>query len=241
MFHNRKILRRVKEMPWEDSGFNFAFIGKEAPGFEVSGFDAVKGSFESYSLSSFKGRYVVLFFYPADFTYVCPTELVSIASLKDEFIKANAQIFVVSTDKHFTHKAWNTCELKDALDGEDFPYPMLSDALGKMGAPYKIFDEESGMDMRGTVLIDKRGVVQSININNASLGRNPKEILRLLLAMREHDDSGGLIPACWEPGDKVIEANLENSGNMLNNYKEVIQKSVIHGNNWALTRYLLNS
>ena len=228
-------------MSWNDNDFRLVRVGKEAPDFEVYGFNAVKGSFETYSLSSFKGKYVVLFFYPADFSYVCPTELVSIASLKDEFIKFNAQVFVVSTNKHFTHKAWNACELKNALEGKDYPYPMLSDTLGKIGAHYGIFDEESGMDLRGTVLINKNGVVKSISINDFSLGRNSYEVLRLLLAIKEHDDSGGLIPACWEPGDEVIEAKFENSGNMWNNHKEVLQKSVTHKGNWTLTRYLLNS
>jgi alkyl hydroperoxide reductase subunit AhpC len=211
-----------------------ARVGKAAPNFEVAGFDAVKGSFETYSLSNFKGKYVVLFFYPADFTFVCPTELVSIASLKDEFTKANAQVFTISTDKEFTHKAWNEGELKSAV-GADYPYPMLADTLGKVGAPYGIFSEESGLDLRGVVIIDKKGVVQSLSINNAPIGRNPKEVLRVLLAIKEHDDSGGkVIPACWVPGDEVIDAKIENSGKMWDNYKNVIQKGVVQGGNWRV-------
>ena len=209
-----------------------ARIGKAAPCFEVSGFNAVKGSFETYSLASFKEKYGVLFFYPGDFTFVCPTELVSLASLKDEFAKADAQVFVVSTDKQFTHKAWNESELKAAV-GADYPYPMLADTLGKMGAPYGIFDEESGMDLRGVVIIDKKGLVQSVSINNAAFGRNPKEVLRLVLAVKEHDGSGKVIPACWVPGDDGIEATFDNSGKMWAKHQGVF-RSDLQGGNWRV-------
>jgi peroxiredoxin (alkyl hydroperoxide reductase subunit C) len=211
-----------------------ARIGKPAPNFEVQGFDAVKGSFETYSLANLKGKYVLLFFYPGDFTYVCPTELISIASLKDEFAKAGVQVFVISTDSKFSHKEWNESELSKA-HGSSYPYPMLADSLGKIGAPYGIFDEEGGVDLRGTVLIDKKGVVQSVSINAAPLGRNPKELLRVALALKEHDDNGGkVIPACWVPGDEVIDPTYANSGKMWNNYKGVIQQGVVQGGNWRV-------
>lgn len=211
---------------------NCTMIGKPAPVFEVDGFDALKGSFERYSLADYRGKYVVLFFYPGDFTFVCPTELVSIASLKDEFQKAGVEVFVVSMDSKFAHKEWNESELSKAV-GSNYPYPMLADPLGKMGRAYGIFDENACVDLRGTVLIDKKGVVQMIAINAAPLGRNPKELLRSALALKEFDDNGGkVIPACWIPGDDVIEPSYENSGHMWNNHKDVIQQGVVQGGNW---------
>jgi peroxiredoxin (alkyl hydroperoxide reductase subunit C) len=203
-----------------------ARIGKEAPLFTVQGFDAVNECFETYSLQDYRGKYVLLFFYPGDFTYVCPTELVSIASLKEKFAAAETQVFVISTDSRFSHKEWNESELSAAV-GSSYPYPMLSDSLGKIGRPYGIFDEEDGVDLRGVVLIDKKGVVQLISVNAPPLGRNPKEILRANLALKQHDDGGKVIPACWNPGDDVIDPTYENSGNMWSNYKNVIQRSAI--------------
>ncbi|GHV51908.1 selenocysteine-containing peroxiredoxin PrxU [Synergistales bacterium] len=211
-----------------------ARVGKAAPVFTADGFDAVNGSFEKYSLDKYKGKYVVLFFYPGDFTFVCPTELVSLASLKEDFAEAGAQVFAVSTDSKFSHKAWDESELSKA-NGAPFPFPMLADRLGKIGAPYGIFDSEAGVDIRGVVIIDKEGAVQHIGINAGPLGRNPKEVLRITLALKEHTESGGkAIPACWIPGGETIEAKIENSGKMWNNYQAVIQKGIVQGGNWRV-------
>jgi peroxiredoxin (alkyl hydroperoxide reductase subunit C) len=200
-----------------------ASIGKKAPDFNVPGFDAVRGSFGEYSSSGFKGKYTLLFFYPGDFTYVCPTELVSLAALKDRFEEIGVQVFVVSTDSKFSHKEWNESELSKACGGS-YPYPMLSDTLGRVGSQYGIFNEEGGVDLRGVVLIDKSGVVQLIYVNAAPLGRNPKELLRLAQALKEHDDRGGkVIPACWMPGDDVIDPTYDNSGKMWDNYKGILE------------------
>ncbi|MDR1651945.1 MAG: peroxiredoxin [Synergistaceae bacterium] len=209
-----------------------ARIGKPAPNFEVDGFDALNGRFDKYSLANYKNKYVVLFFYPADYTYVCPTELIYLAKLKDQFDKSGVSVLVVSTDKKFTHKAWNEAELSQAFGG-NYPYPMLADVLGNVGKPYGIYDEESGVDLRGIVLIDKQGVVQSITINSDPLGRNPKEILRVVLALIEHDNSGGkVIPACWIPGDDVIDPSYDNSGKVWTNYSKVLQKDPGQSGNW---------
>jgi peroxiredoxin (alkyl hydroperoxide reductase subunit C) len=198
-------------------------VGEKAPSFKVAGFDAVNERFDTYALEDYAGKYVLLFFYPGDFTYVCPTELVSIASLKGKFDALGAQVFVVSTDSKFSHKNWNEIELSKAVGG-NYPYPMLSDTLGQIGAPYGIFNEVDGVDLRGVVLIDKKGVAQIISVNAAPLGRNPKELLRLVTALKEHDDSGGrVIPACWIPGDETIDPSYDNSGKMWNNYKNILE------------------
>jgi peroxiredoxin (alkyl hydroperoxide reductase subunit C) len=211
-----------------------ARIGKAAPNFEVPGFDAVKGNFGTYSLSNYKGKYVVLFFYPGDFTYVCPTELIALAALKDKFAKAGIEVFVISTDSKFSHKEWNESELSKA-HGASYPFPMLSDTLGRIGTPYGIFDEEGGVDLRGVVLIDKKGIVQSISVNAAPLGRNPQEVYRLSLALKEHEESGGkVIPACWVPGNDVIDPSFENSGKMWNNLQGIIKQGVVQGGNWRV-------
>jgi peroxiredoxin (alkyl hydroperoxide reductase subunit C) len=198
-------------------------VGEKAPLFKVAGFDAANERFDTYALEDYTGKYVLLFFYPGDFTYVCPTELVSIASLKEKFDALGVQVFVVSTDSKFSHKNWNEIELSKAVGG-NYPYPMLSDTVGQIGAPYGIFNETDGVDLRGVVLIDKKGVVQIISVNAAPLGRNPKELLRLVTALKEHDNSGGrVIPACWIPGDETIDPSYDNSGKMWNNYKNILE------------------
>jgi peroxiredoxin (alkyl hydroperoxide reductase subunit C) len=209
-----------------DSVCKITCIGKEAPNFKAPGFDAVKGSFETYSLADYKGKYVLLFFYPGDFTYVCPTELVALASLKDKFQEIGVQVFVVSTDSKFSHKEWNANELSKAVNGA-YPYPMLSDTLGWIGRSYGIFNDETGVDLRGVVLIDKNGLVQLVYVNAPPIGRNPKELLRMALALKEHDDNGGkVIPACWMPGDDTIDPSYDNSGKMWDNYKEILEKEL---------------
>ncbi|MDR1885065.1 MAG: peroxiredoxin [Synergistaceae bacterium] len=203
-----------------------ARIGSEAPDFKVPGFDAVKGEFRDYALSDFKGKYVMLFFYPGDFTYVCPTELISLAALCGKFGEIGVQVLVISTDSKFSHKEWNSSELSKAADG-NYPYPMLSDTVGCVGSKYGIFNETSGVDLRGVVLIDKKGVVQLIYVNAPPIGRNPKELLRLAQALKEHDDRGGkVIPACWMPGDDVIDPTYDNSGKMWDNNKEIIKTAL---------------
>ncbi|MDR1510600.1 MAG: peroxiredoxin [Synergistaceae bacterium] len=198
-------------------------VGEKAPSFKVAGFDAVSERFDTYALDDYVGKYVLLFFYPGDFTYVCPTELVSLASLKEKFDSLGVQVFVVSTDSKFSHKNWNEIELSKAVGG-NYPYPMLSDTMGQIGAPYGVFKEDDGVDLRGVVLIDKKGVAQIISVNAAQIGRNPKELLRLVTAQKEHDDSGGrVIPACWVPGDETIDPSYSNSGNMWNNYKSILE------------------
>ena len=206
-----------------DCGFEAAKIGKEVPDFTVPGFDAVKGNFGEYSSSGFRGKYTLLFFYPGDFTYVCPTELVSLAILKDKFSEAGVQVFVLSTDSKFSHKQWNESELSHACGG-NYPFPMLSDTTGRAGRLFGVFNEDAGVDLRGVVMIDKKGIVQLIYVNAAPLGRNPKELLRLAQALKEHDDNDGkVIPACWIPGGEVIDPTFDNSGNMWNNYKGIIE------------------
>ena len=202
---------------------NLASVGAKAPLFKAAGYDAPNKRFDNYALEDYVGKYIMLFFYPGDFTFVCPTELVALAALKKQFDECGVQVFVISTDSKFSHKNWNEMELAKAVGG-DYPYPMLSDRLGALGSPYGIFNEADGVDLRGVVLIDKKGFVQVVSVNAAPIGRNPKELLRLAMALKEFDDNGGrVIPACWMPGDDTIDPTFDNSGKMWENYKGVME------------------
>jgi peroxiredoxin (alkyl hydroperoxide reductase subunit C) len=199
-----------------------AGIGSGAPKFKAPGFDATKGRFETYSLDDYIGSYILLFFYPGDFTFVCPTELVALAALKDQFESVGVKVFVISTDSKFSHKNWNELELSEAL-GNNYPYPMLSDTLGTIGAQYGIFNDKDGVDLRGAVLIDKNGVIQLIHTNAAPLGRNPRELLRLAMALKEHDAHDVVMPACWVPGEDTIDPTIDNSGKIWTNYRGILE------------------
>ena len=202
-------------------------VGEQAPDFWVEGFDAEGKCFDIYTLHQYAGRPVLLFFYPGNFTYVCPTELVALASMKNDFDNIGLQVLVISTDSKFSHKRWNESELSRSI-GMQYPYPMLSDASGSIGSQYNIFCEKNGVNMRGIVLIDKNGIVQLIFINAPTLGRNPHEILRFALALKMHEDSGGkAIPACWVPGNDVIDPSFENSGNVCANYEKMLKEQVL--------------
>ncbi|MDR1977321.1 MAG: peroxiredoxin [Synergistaceae bacterium] len=192
-------------------------IGEPAPDFSVEGFSAKDNAFKKYALSEFRGKWVLLFFYPGDFTYVCPTELQSLAEYKQDFDELKVQVFLVSTDSKFSHKQWNEYELSKMIDG-GMPYSMLPDQTGALGKPYGFYDATQGVDLRGTVVIDPDGAVQLIYVNASAVGRHPGEIVRCIRALKEARENGGVIPACWIPGLEKIDPSYENSGKIWESY-----------------------
>ena len=154
---------------------------------------------------------MLLFFYPGDFTYVCPTELQSLVDYKRDFEELNVQVFLISTDSKFSHKQWNEYELSKMIEGGT-TFPMLPDQTGALGKVYNFYDAEQGVDRRGTVIIDPDGVVQLIYVNASPIGRHPGEIVRCIRALKEFRDKGNVVPACWNPGSPTIRPTYENSG-----------------------------
>ena len=186
-------------------------IGETAPDFSVEGFSAKDKKFQKYALSAYRGKWVLLFFYPGDFTYVCPTELQSLVDYKRDFEELNVQVFLISTDSKFSHKQWNEYELSKMIEGGT-TFPMLPDQTGVLGKVYNFYDAEQGVDRRGTVIIDPDGVVQLIYVNASPIGRHPGEIVRCIRALKEFRDKGNVVPACWNPGSPTIRPTYENSG-----------------------------
>jgi peroxiredoxin (alkyl hydroperoxide reductase subunit C) len=186
-------------------------LGEEAPDFSMEGFSAKDKKFQKYVLSQWKGKWVLLFFYPGDFTYVCPTELQSLVDYKHDFDALNVQVFLISTDSKFSHKQWNEYELSKMIEG-GMTFPMLADQAGALGKVYNFYDAEQGIDHRGTVVIDPDGVVQLIYVNASAIGRHPGEIVRCIRALKEFRDKGNVVPACWNPGLPTISPTYENSG-----------------------------
>ena len=164
--------------------------------------------FVDISLSDFKGKYTVLLFYPFDFTYVCPTELIAFSESIGEFRAIGAEILGVSTDSHFTHLAWLNTPREEGGLGK-ISYPLLADISKEMSRDYNVLVENRddpmyGAALRGIFIIDGDSKLRSMQINDDAVGRSVDETLRLIKAFQFADEHGEVCPANWKPGDKTI-------------------------------------
>ncbi len=177
--------------------------GRKAPDFKASA--VINGKFDDgFTLSQFKGKYVVLFFYPLDFTFVCPTELHAFQAKLDEFKKRNCEVVGVSVDSKFSHLAWlNTPVKEGGIKG--VTYPVVADINKTISADYDVLVEGAGIAYRGLFLIDKDGVVQHQVVNALGLGRNIDEALRMLEALQHLEKNGEVCPANWHEGQKGMK------------------------------------
>jgi len=183
-------------------------VGKAAPDFSVKA--AVNGGTvqDGFTLSQFKGKYVVLFFYPLDFTFVCPTELHAFQEKLAEFESRNVQVIGVSVDSWFSHVAWlNTPKAKGGIQG--VTYPLASDFNKTISKDYDVLFEGLGAAYRGLFLIDKDGVVRHQVVNDLPLGRNVEEVLRMVDALQYFEANGEVCPANWTQGKKAMKASTE--------------------------------
>jgi peroxiredoxin (alkyl hydroperoxide reductase subunit C) len=182
-----------------------AFVSAPAPDFSGEAF--LNGEFKKISLSDFKGKKLVLFFYPLDFTFVCPTEIVAFTDKLEEFRKRNTEVVGVSVDSKFTHKAWAETERKDGgIKGVN--YPLLSDLNKKVAADYGVLLPD-GIALRGLFIINKDGILKHATINHLDLGRNVDEVLRLLDAVDFSEQHGEVCPANWKKGEKAMKPTAE--------------------------------
>jgi peroxiredoxin (alkyl hydroperoxide reductase subunit C) len=162
---------------------------------------------ESFRLSSLRGHFVVLFFYPLDFTFVCPSEILAFDRALEEFEKRQAKVVGVSVDSHFTHLAWRKTPVDRGGIGP-IRYPLVSDIRKRIAEAYGVLHED-GVALRGLFLIDRDGVVRHSLVNDPSLGRNVQEALRTLDALRFHEQRGDVCPANWEEGDEAMVPTTE--------------------------------
>lgn len=186
-------------------------IGKPAPAFKADA--VVNGEIKTISLDDFKGKYLVLFFYPLDFTFVCPTEIVAFSDRVDEFKAINAEIVGASVDSKFTHLAFiNTPRNKGGLGG--VKYPLLSDLSKSIAKDYGVLIEDgddAGVTLRGLFIISPTGILRQITINDLPVGRSVDETLRLIRAFQFTDEHGEVCPANWTPGAKTMKADPHKS------------------------------
>ena len=177
-------------------------VGQQAPDFTATA--VVDQEFKSIKLSDYRGKYVVMFFYPLDFTFVRPTEVTAFSDRYEEFKTLNTEVFGISVDSVFSHLAWIQTDRKSGGVG-DLNYPLISDIKKEISADYNVLDISAGVALRGLFIIDKDGILQHATINNLGFGRSVDETLRTLQAIQyvqSHTDE--VCPADWQPGDKTL-------------------------------------
>ena len=186
-----------------------SFINKEVADFTVQAFQ--QGEFKTVSKDDILGKWSVFFFYPADFTFVCPTELEDLANKYDEFKAAGCEIYSVSTDTHFVHKAWH--------DGSDrikkINYVMLADLTHVLSKDFGVYIEENGLAERGSFIVNPEGKIVAYEINAGNVGRNADELFRKLQALQFVDEHGDEVcPAKWQPGAETLKPSLDLVGQL---------------------------
>jgi alkyl hydroperoxide reductase subunit AhpC len=177
-----------------------AQILKEAPDFKATA--VVDGVFETVSLSSYRGKYVVLVFYPLNFTFVCPTEIIAYNDRLKEFADLNAQVLFCSVDSEYSHLKWSEQSRKEG-GLSPMACPMISDLTKSISSSYGVLLDD-GYATRGTFIIDEQGIVKHITINEPPVGRSVDETLRVLKAIQFHSKHGDVCPANWNPGNATI-------------------------------------
>lgn len=180
-------------------------IGEKAPSFDVMGVSE-DGEIKQYRLEDFEGQYVVLFFYPLDFTFVCPLEILGMSELIPQFKEKNAVVLGVSIDSEHTHNAWRNTDVKQGGIG-NIAFPLLADIDRDIINSYGVMNSRPNVALRGTVIIDPKGLVRIHQVNDLPIGRNPDEILRLVSAIDFHEKHGDVCPPKWKSGDKSLKPN----------------------------------
>jgi peroxiredoxin 2/4 len=184
-------------------------VQKPAPDFKATA--VVNGQFKDINLSSYRGeKYVVLYFYPLDFTFVCPTEIIAFNDKVKEFEKRNTVILGVSVDSQYTHLAWiNTPRKQGGLGGLN--YPLVSDLTKKIAADYGVLTADGAVALRGLFLIDREGLVRPELVNDLPIGRSVDEALRVLDALQHFEVHGEVCPANWHAGDQTMQPDPQGS------------------------------
>ena len=182
-------------------------VNKQAPEFEATA--VVNGKFEKVSLSDYRDKkYVLLLFYPLDFTFVCPTELHAFQERYEELQEKGVELLGVSIDSEFSHFAWlNTPRARGGIEGIKFP--LVSDVTKSISRDYDVLLEDAGVALRGLFLIDKQGFVQHQVVNNLPLGRSVDEAIRVVDALQFFEENGEVCPANWNKGDKAMKPDAD--------------------------------
>ncbi|EPY37140.1 cytosolic tryparedoxin peroxidase, trypanosomatid typical 2-Cys peroxiredoxin [Strigomonas culicis] len=187
----------------------FPSLNYPAPGFDEVAL-MPDGSFKKVKLASFRGKWVVLFFYPLDFTFVCPTEICQFSDRAKEFHELNCEVIACSVDSEFSHLAWTQRDRKKGGLG-DMQIPILADKTKAIARSYGVLKRDEGIAYRGVFIIDPKGVLRQITINDLPVGRNVSEVLRLVTAFQYVEKHGEVCPAGWTPGAATMKPDPKGS------------------------------
>lgn len=179
-------------------------VGQPAPDFTATA--VVNGQFEQIKLSQYRGQNVVLFFWPLDFTFVCPTEIVAFSDAVPQFGERHTQVLGASIDSQFVHLAWQKTPRTEGGLGR-IEFPMIADTNHSISRAYGVLLDDAGVALRGLFLIDKNGVVRHMLVNDLPLGRSVEEALRVVDALAHFEKHGEVCPANWKPGSKGMKAD----------------------------------
>jgi peroxiredoxin (alkyl hydroperoxide reductase subunit C) len=192
-------------------------VGQLAPDFTATA--VVDQQFKTIKLSDYRGKYIVLFFYPLDFTFVCPTEIIAFSDRHPDFSQLNAEILGVSVDSEFAHLAWIQTERKLGGIG-DINYPLVSDLKKDISSAYNVLEPEAGIALRGLFIIDKQGIIQHSTINNLSFGRSIDEALRTLKAIQYvQSHANEVCPVNWQEGEETMISDPVKAKDYFSNQK----------------------
>ncbi len=200
---NEDFLEEIEEF------YDKPIIGKQLPVLELEIFH--KEATKKIRFADYRGKWVVLIFYPADFTFICPTELAAVAELYPQFQKVGAEVFSVSTDTVFVHKAWH--DSSPLI--KNITFPMIADPAGRLCKALRTYLSQEGLSLRATVIADPDGIIKAMDIHDNSIGRSSDEILRKLQAaifVREHKSE--VCPVNWHPGSKTLKPGLKLVGKL---------------------------
>ncbi|KAL2302753.1 LOW QUALITY PROTEIN: hypothetical protein Nmel_010201 [Mimus melanotis] len=199
---------QLRVLPSAGSARLAVAVTQHAPSFK--GTAVVNGEFKELTLDDFKGKYLVLFFYPLDFTFVCPTEIVAFSNKANEFRDVNCEVVAVSVDSHFSHLAWINTPRKSGGLGK-MNIPILSDLTKQISRDYGVLLEGPGIALRGLFIIDPNGIVKHLSVNDLPVGRSVEETLRLVKAFQFVETHGEVCPANWTPNSPTIKPSPEGS------------------------------
>jgi len=200
-----------QDAPLKPTYCSGARVQKPAPFFSSDA--VVNGEFKTVSSTDFKGKYLVLFFYPLDFTFVCPTEIIAFSDRAEEFRQINTELVAISVDSKYSHLAWiNTPRKAGGLGAMDIP--IVSDITKQISKDYGVLlhdGKDAGVSLRGLFIINEEGIVRHISINDLPVGRSVDETLRLVQAFQHNDKHGEVCPAGWKPGAPTMNADPHKS------------------------------
>lgn len=185
-----------------------SLIGKKVSEFKTMSYH--NGEFKEITSENLKGKWNVFVFYPADFTFVCPTELEDLAEHYEKFKAEGCEVYSVSTDTHFVHKAWHdTSERINKIK-----FPMLADPTGKLSRDFEVMIEEEGLALRGSFVINPEGTIVTYEVHDTGIGREASELLRKLQAAKFVAEHGEVCPAKWRPGSETIKPSIDLVGKL---------------------------